>query len=248
MKSLFSKMLLAFMVVGLIFVANSSFANNSNPAASGFMPPGLPFMTIWDELASLRGTMDTLEAQIDENMRVIDLLDAECIEMAALIAQNEGNIDKLQTAIEENEEKIALLNAELTALEGQLALKQNILNSSCPSGYSIRYIYPNGSIICESDTVYLGYLNMYHRYGYFYIPYGQTWDLYTYCSYGDVALGGGGHYVPYPLSATSLGVTSEYYLNGWITRVYNWAYYPDAYVRTFVTCIDVQNTQYQGVP
>jgi len=72
-----------------------------------------------------------------------------------------------------------------------LALKQNIINGTCPDGEAVRQIKPDGSVSCQSAGGGSGSLNFYSVYGYKDLAKGQKGSVMLKCEAGDHVTGGG---------------------------------------------------------
>ncbi|MBE9537069.1 MAG: hypothetical protein IMF07_07790 [Proteobacteria bacterium] len=100
------------------------------------------------DIAANTGDIATLQATVDANASLIATLQAAIVDVN--INLGIGLAD-LQGQIDNNLALIGGLQGQISNINSLLAAKQNIVNGTCPSGYSIRQIYPNGSVACEYD-------------------------------------------------------------------------------------------------
>lgn len=84
----------------------------------------------------------TLLSQIEANESMITTLNQSLADMGNLEAQIQNNLDL-----------ITALQNEIESIHALLDMKQNIVNGSCPAGYSIYEIRPDGSVGCEYDDI-----------------------------------------------------------------------------------------------
>jgi len=117
------------------------------------------------ELQNSSETIDSLQAQID-NLELINagfqvLVEAGDSSLQSQIDENNllisefnlsiANLGDLQNQIDSNLVLIDAMQQEIEALNGMLVMKQNIINGTCSTGYSIREIRQDGTVGCEYD-------------------------------------------------------------------------------------------------
>lgn len=161
------------------FMLNLAFAPPVQAGAGG-QPNGKPFQALRMTDAQLQTQIDQMQVTIDGLLVDLTSLDARITVneqfIAELQAQNAGilaRLAELQGLIDGNTQKLAEHSAEIATLqqdlavntakiaylEGQIAdlnvtlqTKQDILNGTCPAGYFLRGIEPDGGILCGLDT------------------------------------------------------------------------------------------------
>lgn len=114
-------------------------------------------------IGALQAKTDDLQAQITSQgdqinlliladqsfQQLIDALVARINTLEGLMAVDGQNITDLQT-------EVALLEQQILNAQTAIASKQDLIWDSCPSGYSIREIHPDGNVDCEYDSVATG--------------------------------------------------------------------------------------------
>ena len=141
----------------------------------GALPNGKPFQQIQKQFASvddqinaLVGAVEDLEERVTANENAIaDLqtqnadLEQQAADLAATVGDNQDDIDALQDQYENNLSVIESLQDQIDDINTNLALKQDILNGSCPSGSALQSINPDGSITCTSTSSGVQHFSVY---------------------------------------------------------------------------------------
>jgi hypothetical protein len=177
------KMIMAVLVAAFLL----TFTHGAVFARGGGTPNGQPFQAIQGQIGtievsirSLQDQINSMQEQIDAlivdvnsleervsiNERFIDGLQAENVEIKALLndlaAQAEANGEQIDTnsadiralfsQLTANNGKIDYLQDQIDDLNASLAAKQDILDGNCPEGFYLRAIAPDGGITCETDV------------------------------------------------------------------------------------------------
>jgi peptidoglycan hydrolase CwlO-like protein len=110
------------------------------------------------DIDSLQATVDALEAdnialqdQIDANGDADGALQALIDANTALITANQlelAGLSTLQGQIDNNSTLIAMLQSDIDGINASLALKQDILDGTCPTGEALFGVAPEGTIMC----------------------------------------------------------------------------------------------------
>ncbi|MCL1142133.1 hypothetical protein [Shewanella gaetbuli] len=125
-------------------------------------------LTLWNNMQdqlidNMSARIDGLEERISDNEDDIAAIILSDQTMQQMIQVIQRNISIINRRISSNDSDIAslqsrvsYLNSQISRLYVQLRAKQNRISSYCGVGSSIRVIYPNGSVLCEVDTVSAG--------------------------------------------------------------------------------------------
>jgi peptidoglycan hydrolase CwlO-like protein len=138
--------------------------------------------------ADLQNQIDTLG---DADGTLQDQIDAN----SALITTYAQSIDtlggSLQAQIDNNSLLIAALQGQITDINDYLEDINTFQAGQCPSGYFVKAIQSDGSLVCGPDETGLTgtYLQVYTVSNYRYAPKGYS-DIYAWCPSGWVATGG----------------------------------------------------------
>lgn len=147
------------------------------------------------KIAALEAANATLQAKINANSGNIADLQAQLATNNGLIAAMQQSISalgsSLQAQINHNNSLIDYLFSEVNRINSVLSRKQDIMRGVCPTGQTLRYIYPDGSIACEAASsgingVYANYIYNYQQ-AYPYSSFGG----YVSCPSGMTLTGGG---------------------------------------------------------
>jgi peptidoglycan hydrolase CwlO-like protein len=107
------------------------------------------------EVAALEDDNAYLQDQIDAGAGDVDALEAEIAINTGLIVSLRQTVSALgtdlQDQIDANTQLIAAIESEITHIEEELALRQMIIDGTCPAGSAIREIDPDGAVVCEVD-------------------------------------------------------------------------------------------------
>lgn len=103
------------------------------------------------QIAANSGDIATLQSELAANTSLINTLQSAIVALQSDLSSLGSDVTDLQAQVDNNEILIDSLQAQITNINGLLAAKQNVINGSCPSGYSIRQINANGSVVCEYD-------------------------------------------------------------------------------------------------
>lgn len=132
-----TKVITMFLFVGLF---GSSLAYAQGPANfSG--ANGVPFQYLQQQINALQTDVNQIAAI---QARISDLENAVYSLQSQMTAAT-GDITDLQSQMNALMEEETMLKANLTSLQGAL-------NQGCPTGYTIRRVAQDGSILCETAT------------------------------------------------------------------------------------------------
>ena len=132
MKKLFVLLLVA--AVSTFLYAGSGVSEGTD------VPNGKPFQTLQSQIDILVGQVDSMEGRLDALESAVSGLQSNDRRLLRLISQNADDI-------QDNSDLIAAMQVEIDALEVTIALKQDILNGTCPTGQAV--IAANaGSLVC----------------------------------------------------------------------------------------------------
>ena len=159
--------------------------------------------SIEGEILLLQQTNADLQTMIATNSDDITTLQGEVAANDAMIATLQSSIllvsndlisleTSLQSQIEHNETLIVAIQDELDIINSELALKQNIINGTCPDGSAMQQILLDGSVICEGTGGTSGQLQTTTSYQHsYYTSPGQTTSVLATCPTGYVATSAG---------------------------------------------------------
>lgn len=203
-----SKRIAAQLLVVMIAVVPSAFAQGKSAAAQTTTQQGTPFQTLQTQLAALEaqmeamsqqiqalqaqiaqvetrlqsqiatinGTLVTLQAQITEGVETAASLNAriaaneaaigalttavaalrsQLTDAQALIASNGGNISALQSHVSNLQTLIAAHTSQITALQQQAAglaqFQINLVNGTCATGSAVQDVATGGFLVCTQS-------------------------------------------------------------------------------------------------
>ncbi|MCJ7484370.1 MAG: hypothetical protein MUO31_15580 [Thermodesulfovibrionales bacterium] len=169
------------------------------------LPNGKPFQTIQTTLDSLQsqifvlvGATETTEARLDALEAAVLALQERDAELLILIENNDGDIADLEAEVAGNTALIVAMQIEVDDLTATVALKQNIIDGTCPSGEFLVAVNEDGSVMCRTDEIgTVGTLSSYRAFNYIDLsmanPFGDS-DYGTVsatCDTGYTLTGGG---------------------------------------------------------
>ncbi len=147
----------------------------------------------------------------------------------------------LQSTIDNNSSLIAIMQGEIDALQAEIDMKQNVINGFCPNGSSIRQVFPNGSVACETDdtgaATGTGTLSAYYTYGTAYVPAGHHAYITTYCASGYMPISVG--YSAYDMQVFGMMAYPQAGYPATLSVRNTSGYDRNAYA--YVNCLRVQN-------
>jgi len=132
------------------------------------------------QLVANSATDANLQAQIDYNSGLISQLQ-----------QAIGGISTLQDQISNNTALITALQQEIGSINERLAMKQNIVNGTCPAGEAVRQINQDGSVACQVLGAGVGSVTTYRIYNYRRLAPNTKGSIELLCNSGDLVTGGG---------------------------------------------------------
>ena len=159
--------------------------------------------SIQAEIDALSRANTELQAQIDAFSVDIASLQQQLAENEALIATLQLAIAKsqtdlislessLQAQIEKNLNLITVLQDEIDIINANLALKQNLVNGTCPNGEAMVEILPDGSIVCDAvGGATTGQLHSVQTFRDLSVPSNAVRTLNAYCPSGYIATSAG---------------------------------------------------------
>ena len=164
------------------------------------------------QIASEAGDVTNLQSQVAANESMIKSIQ-DAINSGLLATTI--SITDLQKQIDNNTKLIAGIQDRMDQLASLIATKQAIISGSCPSGYSIRQIFPDGAVACEYDdgVSRLGSISSFKTFQVG--QHGQYGDNsgYAPCPFGTIMSGGG-----FSQSADYLVMNNEPTNAGWYVR------------------------------
>lgn len=163
---------------------------------------------------------------------LISALQSKVIILEFNININNGDIASLES-------EVTTIKSQITSLQGALASKQDRITGYCPTGYSIRVIYSNGTVSCEYDNVSTGVGTLYSISRFsssVTVPTRSYRSAIVSCPSGYRITGGG-----FDKSSNSIIIFSNYqWYNGWRIYVYNTSRSYDRVIYATATCSRVQ--------
>lgn len=116
-----------------------------------------------DQIAALQGDVEALkklvealqldlQEQVGELSTELESVQTDMADLQSRIEANMGDVETMKAQLAEQETAAGVLKADLKALEDQIAVlelaKQNGILDSCPSGYAMQQVLPDGSVMC----------------------------------------------------------------------------------------------------
>ncbi|MCB1937059.1 MAG: hypothetical protein KDF59_14090 [Nitrosomonas sp.] len=135
-------------------------------------------------IAAGQGDIAALEAEVAGNKALIASLSNSILLVEGGMISLETS---LQSQIDNNTMLINALQNEVNNINDLLALKQNLVNGSCPNNYAIQQILSDGSVICEmTGSSMSGQLHSVVSYQYKYVAPSNVTGVYAYCPIGYI--------------------------------------------------------------
>jgi hypothetical protein len=176
---------------GLIADNAATIANNANAIAEN--ADGIADNA--DVIAGNADSIELLQQELQSQRQELNANKLLIFQLFQAIDEIENNFitvtDALQDQIDDNAGLIASLQNNLASLEQQMALKQHIINGTCPTGQAIREVRDDGSVICDSAATYSGDIYVYKRSlsGIIYTTGGGV-QPFIWCDAGDIPIYG----------------------------------------------------------
>lgn len=132
--------LLCFVLIVVAHAPASAANKQAFPGANG-----RPFQALTQYITDLQTEMSTFTQQLTDLQLLAQQLQAQ-------IASSVTDVSALQAQLSMAQAQIVMVQTQINFLQDVLNTKQGLITGSCPSGSSIRQIYPDGSVICQQDT------------------------------------------------------------------------------------------------
>jgi hypothetical protein len=152
--------------------------------------------SIEGQIAQLEADNVALSEDVSDNTDAIADNAAMIVTLQSALLMVQGGMvdleDNLQEQIDHNNDLIVAIQDEVDTLNAQMALKQNLVNGTCPSGQPILEILDNGSVICDgAGSGTSGQLHSVYSWIYESANPGASVHIYAYCPSGYIVTGSG---------------------------------------------------------
>ena len=159
--------MIGWIALCLVFAGSAYAAKGGNSTTEqGALPNGTPFQQIQEQFASiddqiedLVGRVESLEERVAAGEAAITdletanaLIQQQITVLEGNVAANADEIDSLHELYNNNLNVIEGLQTQINEINENLALKQDIVNGTCPSGSALQSINPDGSVTCVSTS------------------------------------------------------------------------------------------------
>jgi len=219
------------------------------------LPNGKPFVEVDGRLIEVEGAVISLQDQVKTLIGDVSSLEESLAAHKTVLSQLLTDFDDLQNQVSTTdadlqdqitniEGLIGVVQDSIDELKNQLALKQNIINGTCPEGQAVVEITPEGGLVCQLSGGDAGLFNT--------ITLTSTVTFYSrvYSYYVDLRCPGthpmvigGGYEAPSQVRILSSGPIyinrrSAFYLYpGWEIRYQNPSRYSSYYGQLYVICL-----------
>lgn len=141
------------------------------------------------QIDAYSGDITTLQGQLADNKAMIATLQQAILMVQTDLVSLESS---LQKQIEKNLNLINMLQDEIDIINANLALKQNLVNGTCPNGETMVEILADGSVVCDAvGGATTGQLHSVQTFRSVSVPSNAAPTLNAYCPPGYIATSAG---------------------------------------------------------